>query len=60
MRVTVQTVNSSVVVDCSHSFLLMVQLLQCVKGGHINEVKDLCKNLEVEEGKGFIFGRIWY
>ena len=59
-RETVQTTNSSVVVERSRSFLLTVQLLQRVRGGRINEVKDLCRNLEVEEGRGLIFGRIRY
>ena len=26
----------------------------------MNEVKYLCKNWEVKEGRGLIFGRIWY
>ena len=51
-RESVQTTNSS---DRSCSFLLTVQLLQHVRRGRLNEVKDLCKNLEVEEGRGLIF-----
>ena len=44
-RETVQTTNSSVVVDRLCSFLLTVQLLQHVRGRHINEVKRLVQEL---------------
>ena len=57
MRETVQTTNNSVVVNRSHLFLLIVQLLMDIRGGRIN---NLCKNLEVKEGRGLIFGRMRY
>ena len=51
--------NNSVVVN-RHVFIFADGALFAALGrGLINEVKYLCKNLEVKEGRGLIFRRIW-
>ena len=39
MKEAVHTMNSSIVVDCSHSFLLTIQLLNHIREGRTNKVK---------------------
>ena len=55
--ITIQTRKNSILV----SFILTGNAIFVALGeGLINEVKYLCENFEVKEGRGLIFGRILY